>query len=236
MTDEPNVALIADDDEFFRIALRTILTAELGFSEVIEAASLDEAIEILPEHSEISLALFDLAMPGMESPASLKAVRDFDPELRIAVVSASTDRYDILAALEAGVHGYVPKGLGAVDLAAAIRLITSGVIYVPPVLAHRPTRQARFSEENPVDETLAPLPPVALTPRQKDVLVLLVNGLSNKEIARRLDVSTGTVKIHLAALYRSLGVRNRQTAAAAGARLTPEILGDGRDHEKDAGS
>jgi DNA-binding NarL/FixJ family response regulator len=221
MEDKPIVALIADDDEFFRIALRTILTGELGFSEVIETASLDGAIERLPERDDISLALFDLAMPGMESPASLKAVRDFDPELRVAVVSASTDRSDILAALEAGVHGYVPKGLGATELAAAVRLIIAGVIYVPPVLASRPRREDEFVSEKAGAGTPPTLASVSLTPRQRDVLVLLVQGLSNKEIARKLDLGEGTIKIHLAALYRSLGVRNRQAAAAAGARLMP---------------
>lgn len=215
-----NVALIADDDEFFRIALRTILKSELGFADVIEAKSLDQAIEILPERVDVSLALFDLAMPGMESPASLKAVRDFAPNLRIAVVSGSTERANILAALTAGVHGYVPKGLGATELAAAIRLIIDGVIYVPPEIAYLPS----LKEEELFDEMTASAPPapasvLALTSRQRDVLSLLVQGLSNKEIARELHISAGTIKIHLAALYRVLGVRNRQAAAVAGARF-----------------
>jgi DNA-binding NarL/FixJ family response regulator len=214
MVEKPNVALIADDDEFFRIALRAILLDELGFSEVIQTASLDEAIEALPDRPHCTLALFDLAMPGMESPASLKAVREFHPSLRVAVVSGSTERRDILSALEAGVHGYVPKGMGAAELASAIRLIIGGTIFVPPIIAELPAQGA----EEAVPE-LSSLDGVALTPRQRSVLELLVQGMTNKEIARKLGISAGTIKIHLAALYRVLGVRNRQTAAAAGARL-----------------
>lgn len=126
------VALIADDDEFFRIALGFILRSKLNFTEVIETGSLDEAIERLSEREDISLALFDLAMPGMQSAASLAAVREIHPDLKVVVVSASSRRSDILSALTAGINGYVPKGLGASDLAGAIGAILNGAVYVPP--------------------------------------------------------------------------------------------------------
>lgn len=223
MAEARSVALIADDDEFFRIALRTILTSELDFPEVVETASLDDAIEQLAARDDISLALFDLAMPGMESPASLRAVRDVKPELTVAVVSASSSRSHILTALEAGVHGYVPKGLGAGELTSALRQISQGVIYVPPAIAER-TPPGEESEAGEFDDgAVAARGAAFLTPRQRQVLALLVQGYSNKEIARKLDLGPGTVKIHLAALFRNLGVRNRQAAAAAGARLMPEI-------------
>lgn len=225
METAPGTALVADDDEFFRIALRTILQSELDFAEVIEAGSLDEAIEKLSGRADISLALFDLAMPGMESAASLEAVRDFHKDMRVAVVSASTNRTDILAALAAGVHGYVPKGLGATELAAAIGHVLGGAIYVPPAIAGRTPAStevkvvsARRGEVGDADRQVID----ALTPRQREVLELLVDGFSNKEIARKLRLGEGTVKIHMAALFRSLGVRNRQSAAAAGARLLPD--------------
>ncbi|WEX75074.1 response regulator transcription factor [Sinorhizobium numidicum] len=222
--DALHVALIADDDEFFRIALSFILKTKLGFTDVIEARSLDEAIERLSERDDISLALFDLAMPGMESAASLAAVRDVHPDLKVAVVSASSRRSDILSALSAGINGYVPKGLGANDLAEAIRAILSGAIYVPPSLAGR-TAPSQEMESAPATkgrpEELVHRAVEFLTPRQREVLLLLVQGFSNKEIARKLRLGEGTVKIHMAALFRSLRVRNRQEAAAAGARLLP---------------
>jgi DNA-binding NarL/FixJ family response regulator len=226
MEEVPRIALIADDDEFFRIALGTILKNELDFIEVIETGSLDEAIERLSDHGDITLALFDLAMPGMESAASLEAVRDFHDEMRVAVVSASSSRMDILTALAAGVHGYVPKGLGATELAAAIRLVLNGAIYVPPVIAERvpPSANAVGTFSKKEDASDAGNGAIdSLTPRQREVLVLLVQGLSNKEIARALNLGEGTVKIHMAALFRALGVRNRQAAAAAGARLLPGL-------------
>jgi DNA-binding NarL/FixJ family response regulator len=215
---QKKIALIADDDEFFRMALATILTSKLKFAEVVQAASLDEAVEKLSARPDISLSLFDLAMPGMESPANLRAVRDCFETLRVAVVSSSKNRQDILSALEAGVHGYVPKGLGVADLAHALQLIVDGVIYVPPSIADLPAQE----QPAPSREAAAPPPKAALTtltPRQRGVLELLVQGKSNKAIARDLDLGEGTVKVHMAALFRSLGVRTRTAAAVAGGRL-----------------
>jgi DNA-binding NarL/FixJ family response regulator len=218
MKAQKKIALIADDDEFFRMALATILTSKLKFTEVVQAASLDEGVEKLSARNDVSLALFDLAMPGMESPANLRAVRDCFETLRVAVVSSSKNRQDILSALEAGVHGYVPKGLGVADLAHALQLIVDGVIYVPPSIADLP------AQEQPIpSREVAAAPPKAalatLTPRQRGVLELLVQGKSNKAIARDLDLGEGTVKVHMAALFRSLGVRTRTAAAVAGGRL-----------------
>ena len=218
MKAQKKIALIADDDEFFRMALATILTSKLKFAEVVQAASLDEAVEKLSARRDISLSLFDLAMPGMESPANLRAVRDCFETLRVAVVSSSKNRQDILSALEAGVHGYVPKGLGVADLAHALQLIVDGVIYVPPSIADLPAQGLPA----PSREAAAPTPKAALatlTPRQRGVLALLVQGKSNKAIARDLDLGEGTVKVHMAALFRSLGVRTRTAAAVAGGRL-----------------
>ncbi|MBP2233886.1 DNA-binding NarL/FixJ family response regulator [Sinorhizobium kostiense] len=214
------VALVADDDEFFRIALATILRNKLGFAEVLEAGSLDEAIERLADRDDCFLALFDLTMPGMESAASVGAVREVRPDIKVAVVSASSRRSDILTALAAGIHGYVPKSLGAQDLAAALRVILNGAIFVPPSLAGRPPEPTEVAPSQAV-EVPSRRAIESLTPRQREVLLLLVEGLSNKEIARKLRLGEGTVKIHMAALFRSLRVRNRQEAAAAGARLLP---------------
>ncbi|WEJ11999.1 LuxR C-terminal-related transcriptional regulator [Sinorhizobium prairiense] len=216
------VALIADDDEFFRIALGFILKSKLRFTEIIETGSLDEAIERLSEREDVSLALFDLAMPGMQSVASLAAVRDVHPDLKVAVVSASSRRSDILSALTAGINGYVPKGLGATDLAEAVRAILNGAVYVPPSIAGRASpSEAETPAPGAGDQNERRRTIEFLTPRQHEVLQLLVQGFSNKEIARKLKLGEGTVKIHMAALFRSLRVRNRQEAAAAGARLLP---------------
>lgn len=221
-------AIVADDDEFFRIALASILTRQLGFTEVHETASLDAALDRLddPGGAQVTLALFDLSMPGMESASSLGAVRDCFPHVRVAVVSASCARQDILQALDAGVHGYVPKGLGAVELCRALRSIISGQIFVPPSLADV-ARLASSSNDAPVQAWNARRDQAArpgdllgfLTQRQRDVLELLIEGRSNKEIARSLKLGEGTVKVHVTALLRNLGVPNRSAAAVVGTRL-----------------
>ncbi len=219
------VHLIADDDEFFRIALRSILLNQLSCSHVIEAGSLDEAVEQLSEKGPVTLAIFDLAMPGMENAGSLRAVRECFPWTRVAVVSASRRRSNILQALEAGVHGYVPKGLGVRELARALQMIRQGMIYVPSQLADLPAPeeevQFRMSKNTtPVSSRRGVgQQPVDLTSRQKAVLELIVKGLTNKEIAKALGVGDGTVKVHVAAIFRTLGVTSRAAAAAAGIRL-----------------
>ncbi|MFE1603232.1 LuxR C-terminal-related transcriptional regulator [Methylobacterium sp. ID0610] len=217
------VALIADDDEFFRLAMVAILNRSLGFGEVVETGSLDAALDQLAQRANgIALALFDLAMPGMEGPGSLSAVRECFPWVKVAVVSGSSERHKILAALEVGVHGYVPKGLGSSELTRAVGMILDGQIYVPPSLAvlDSPPRPASVrSGPEPADAGLRGGRSVELTPRQRDVLALLVEGKSNKEIARQLQLGEGTVKVHMAALLRSLGVQNRAAAAVVGARL-----------------
>lgn len=213
-------ALIADDDEFFRIALKSILSDRLGIGEVIESGSLDEALEVLGNSDHLDIALFDLAMPGMESSASLGAVRTLFPDTRVVVVSSSRRRDDILTALGTGVHGYIPKGYRVEELTRAIRMIMGGEIYVPPSLAEVSSDVAepvRTEGANPLS-----VRGVTLTTRQWDVLRLIVEGRSNKEIARALNLGEGTVKIHLAAVFRNLGVRNRSAAAVSGAALLSE--------------
>lgn len=224
MSNAAYTALIADDDEFFRLALKAILTGQLGFTDVIETGSLDAALEQLAERPTIALALFDLAMPGMESAASLGAVRECFPAIRVAVVSGSERRRDILLALEAGVHGYVPKSIGAPDMARAIRTIMEGTIFVPPRLAEPSTAEERSTPSAPEGSGR----PASLTPRQYEVLQYLVQGKSNKEIARALQLGEGTVKIHLASLFRNLGVSNRSAAAVAGLRLLGESTNGSR--------
>jgi DNA-binding NarL/FixJ family response regulator len=205
------VALTADDDEFFRLAIRSILKKQIGIADVIEAGSFDDALEKLAETANISLALFDLQMPGMKSVANLKTVRESFPNVRVAVVSASQNRHDVMAALSAGVHGYVPKSLGAAELGRAIELILAGTLFVPNSLAE-------LGPDGP-GVGMSSVPASSLTPRQQQVLDLLVEGKSNKVIARALELGEGTVKIHLAALFRNLDVHNRASAAVIGAKL-----------------
>ena len=218
-------ALIADDDEFFRIALKSILSDRCGFTKVIETSTFDAAIDLLNICDDVQLALFDLNMPGMDNWANLRSIRDFFPPVRVAVVSGSQDRRDILMALNIGLHGFVHKGLGVVELSRAIRSMLEGMVYVPsflPDLPIAPGEQPPASKANPVRPGMAAH---LLTPRQREALELLIIGKTNKMIARDLLLSEGTVKFHLAAIFRVLGVSNRVEAATAGAALLRERVG-----------
>jgi DNA-binding NarL/FixJ family response regulator len=226
--------LIADDDEYFRLALRSLLEDRLGVSVVYEAASFDAAIEILASTNDLALVLFDLNMPGMNNWEDLRSVRDTFPAVRVAVVSASRNRSDILRALEAGMHGYVVKGLGVAALELALREICQGAVYIPPFF---PDMRPGPDEMGKTIDLPAPVPAVfakasllplnrgsrRLTPRQREILGLLVAGRSNKAMARSLNLSEGTVKFHMSAVFRVLGASNRVEAATAGARLLAQI-------------
>lgn len=201
-------ALIADDHELFRSGLKQLLVDELHADDVREADSMDQALDALTSEGGRDLILVDWRMPGMSGAESLAALRDGFPEAKVAVVSAWEERADILAAFGAGVHGYIPKSLSSAEIAAALRSILDGAVYAPPSLGRRevaPAALARQPSAAAIDK---------LTARQKEVLDQLLKGQSSKEIARSLDIAEGTVKIHLAAIYRAAGVRTRAEAIA----------------------
>lgn len=201
--------LIADDHELFRSGLRQLVIDELSATDVREAETLDQAIESLTNEGGGDLILVDLRMPGMSGAEELAALRDGFPNAKIAVVSAWEDRTEIFAALGAGVHGYIPKSLPSSEIAGALRSILAGRIFVPPAIGKR---EAGVSIGAGI--TSAADAGEKLTSRQRDVLNELLKGHSSKEIARTLDIAEGTVKIHLAAIYRALGVRTRAEAIA----------------------
>jgi DNA-binding NarL/FixJ family response regulator len=199
--------LIADDHELFREGLRSLIVDTLDAEPVRQAASLDDALELLAEGAAPDLLIVDLRMPGVSGVESLGALREAFPSTKVVVMSASEDRSDIISALASGVNGYVPKSLSATQVEAALRDVLSGRIYVPGMLGRR----------EGADAAERPAPPTSvegLTGRQKDVLVQLLKGQSSKQIARVLGIAEGTVKIHLAAIYRAAGVRTRAEAIA----------------------
>lgn len=213
------IGLIADDDNYFRLAIGAILTKKLGFTQVIEAGTFDEAVEYLDQNSKVSVVLLDLSMPGMTTLAKLKMVRESFPTARVAVVSGSHSRRDILLSLEAGVHGYVPKSLSVAELTEALKSVLDGNLYVPTLLADVETSLEEEAPAQPVQPEADELNAChTLTQRQREVLELLIKGKSNKEIAIALKLSEGTVKVHLAAIFRCFGVNNRAAAAVAATR------------------
>jgi DNA-binding NarL/FixJ family response regulator len=198
--------LIADDHELFRDGLRSLVEDALGAEDVRQAGSLDEALDIMNESSPPDLLILDLRMPGVSGAEAFAALRDALPGTKVVVMSASEERDDIIAALAGGVHGYIPKSLSASQIEAALRDVLGGRIYAPAALGQR---TAPAPETRPIATSVE-----GLTLRQRDVLGQLMKGQSSKEIARALSIAEGTVKIHLAAIYRAVGVRTRAEAIA----------------------
>ena len=198
--------LIADDHALYRSGLRQLLADELDATVIREAATFDDVVAVLTEEAH-DLVLVDLNMPGMSGAETLAALRDAFPSARVAVVSATEERSEIFAALAAGVHGFVPKSLPAAEIVKALQAVCEGRIFVPATIGQRGGQTA-------AQPTKPAISLETLTHRQKDVLSQLVKGKSSKEIARALDIAEGTVKIHLAAIYRTLGVRTRAEAIA----------------------
>lgn len=210
--------LVADDHGLYRMGLGLLLRDSLGIDDVIEVATFDEALDRLSARPDIRLALFDLSMPGMGGPESLAVVRQTYPALRVAIVSGSESRDDVIRTISTGLAGFVPKNMSESEIAAALRTILDDRIYVPRFVsaaaaadAKGPARaaSAQAAKEPNGEATLD-----KLTPRQRDVLACLTRGLSNKQIAHELDIAEGTVKIHLAALFAHFGARNRTELAA----------------------
>ncbi len=187
--------LIADDHPLVRDALaRTVqqLAAEV---QVREAGDLDGLLRLAAQ-GDADLALVDLNMPGMDGVAGLRRLRAAAPTLPVVVASGQEDAATIRAVLAAGAVGFIPKSERSEVLLGALRLVQSGGTYVPSRLLDAPPAAA------------AP----ELTPRQLDVLRLLLRGEPNKLIARELGLTEGTVKIHIAAILRVLHARNRTEA------------------------
>ena len=149
----------------------------------------------------------------MKGAASIRELRHTYALLRCVVMSGSEQRQDVLDALAAGAFGYIPKSLDPEAMVAAIQQVLGGGIYAPTLLLTEPAETPEPSA------TIDPAVMAMLTPRQYDVLRLLGKGQANKEIARALDISEGTVKIHLAAIFRVLEVRNRTEAVLKASAL-----------------
>ncbi|KRC05575.1 hypothetical protein ASE06_19910 [Sphingopyxis sp. Root214] len=188
--------------------MTTLFARNLGLSDLSEAWDFPSVIARLASRRSIDLVTIDLGLPGMHKREGLRDLRVKYPDVRVVVVTASRDREMVLDALGAGVHGYIPKDYPVHEMADALLKVLGGQIYVPSFLSDLHARKASIADDDGgAHET-------ALTGRQFEVLNLLAAGRSNKEIARLLSIAEGTVKVHIAAAFRMLGVHNRVSAVA----------------------
>jgi DNA-binding NarL/FixJ family response regulator len=224
--------LIADDHELFRDGVRLVLSELDPALEIVEASTFDEAIRRVDQSPGFDLVLLDLVMPGMTWNEGLTALKQRLGETPLVVLTAAEDRRLVADAVRLGASGFIPKTSSAKVMIGALRLVLSGGVYLPPALLED-GEVASLKAALPLgmDSAEAMADPsgtamrssgasgAGLTPRQREVLALLGQGKSNKEIARILDLSEGTVKLHVTAILKALKVHNRTGAVVAAARL-----------------
>jgi two-component system, NarL family, nitrate/nitrite response regulator NarL len=212
--------LIVDDHPLFRDGLAALLCQANADTVVRQAASAEEALRTVDE--EIFDAMFmDLVMPGLCGEPAIREFARRHPDLPVVVLSSSESPSDVRRVINAGASGYIPKSATAQTVVSALRLVLSGNIYVPPLLVSAAARAADLEQPD------APRSLAQLTDRQVDVLRYLRDGLSNKEISANLGIAEKTVKVHIAAIFKTLNVVNRTQAA--------KFLMDAADSSRGAG-
>ncbi|MBB3185170.1 DNA-binding NarL/FixJ family response regulator [Halomonas fontilapidosi] len=204
--------MVADDHPLFREAIAAVIEAGLPDSRLLEAESLDQALRHAAACAELDLVLLDLGLPDASGLEGLQALRAAHPWLPVAILSADQERRTILDALDLGAVGYIPKSTPRRDLLAALAQLLEGQVYLPPEIMRRPAvPQPSIGAGMPT-----PGPRFAeLTDKQLEVLLRLSRGASNKVIARELDIAETTVKTHVSAILRKLGVPGRVQAILA---------------------
>jgi len=211
--------LLVDDHILFREGMRYVLQQlNSGASEIFEAGNFPDGMKLAEEHPELDMALLDLHMPGSEGALSIKSFHHRYPHIPIVVISGE-DSYEIMEkAMDYGAMGFVCKNSAVPVMLNALNLVLSGGIYIPPQLLQK---QGGITEKKAVAAENINLRAneYNLTTRQKQALKHLAEGLSNREIAEKMCLAEGTVKVHIATLYQILNVNNRIEAVRMAEKL-----------------
>ena len=199
--------LVIDDHPIVLDGLQALLSGSGQDMVVLTARDAAGGFKLLDEHPDLDMVLLDLKLPGLNGHAAISEFGRLRPTLPVIVLSSSEDPADVRKAIGLGALGYVPKSASRHALLSAIGLVLNGEIYLPSLMAERP-----FAE-TPREEA-AGSRALRMTERQVEVLAMLSQGLANKVIAARLNLSEKTVKIHISAIFKALNVVNRTQAAA----------------------
>ncbi len=203
--------LLADDHPLFREGIKPLLRKLDDQAEVIEAKDYPSAFEAAHRIDDLDLALMDLYMPGMSGRDGIARFRAAFPDVPVIVLSASEQPEDIQQLLDVGALGYITKSSPSEVILNALRLVLAGGVYLPPSLLGSRVSIEALDELNRQK--------AALTLRQQEVLRELAQGKSNRQIAESLNVTEGTIKIHLATIFRLLNVTNRTEAVLVAQRM-----------------
>lgn len=209
--------LVVDDHPVMREGVRAGLRSLEAALVFVEAADAVEAVQAARAGAPVDLVLFALALPGGSSIESLRVFRgSLDPCPPMVVFSATDDAETVEAVLDAGAMGYIPKTSTPAVMERALHLVLANGIYVPPTVLRREGGARSAAARTPQQRRL---PDLGLTPRQQQVCALMLKGHSVKQIARELEISAATVKVHLQPVLRSIGAKNRTEAIVALQRL-----------------
>lgn len=212
--------LLADDHSLVRDGLSLALKRLDSGTEILEAKDTDEALALAGRHEDIDLILLDVSMPGMNRLEGLERIHRQRPSADIVLLTAHEDSRLMQEALRLGAKGYIPKSSTTEAMLEALRLVLAGGIYVPTILL---TGQAGGPEDGTLHRTDGTIKPsksaVSLTSRQRQILLLLSQGRTNKEIGRHLGLSEATIRTHVSLIFQRLNVRNRTQASHMAMRL-----------------
>lgn len=210
--------LIVDDHRLFRAGVSLLLSNIYDDVHVAEAKDIDTALERLADSGAFDLVLLDLAMPGMEDLDGLRRLRERIPDTPVVMLSAVEEGREVMRAIEMGARGYILKSASEQVLQHAISLALSGETYIPAGV-FLDSDGHLFAPGGDGGNGIGPDNPLSvLTARQKEVLVCMMRGSSNKEIARDLGLLESTVKAHVKAVLKKLGAANRTQASMMGTR------------------
>ena len=210
--------LLVDDHSLFREGMRYVLQQLPDVGEIFEAGNYPDGLKQAELHPELDLALMDLNMPGSEGAISIKFFHQRFPHIPVVVVSGEDSRDKMEKVMSYGAMGFVCKSATAPVMLSALNLVLAGGVYVPPQMLEQ---QGALESSPPerMDKRSLNTNEYGLTPRQMQVLGHLAEGLSNKQIARAVDLAEGTVKIHVAAVYQVLRVNSRMEAVRVAEQL-----------------
>jgi len=227
--------LLVDDHPLILTALKAMIENLVPGVVVNAVSSAREARFTLRVQQDHDLMLLDLQLGDANGFELLTEVRRTDPELSVVVLSSSDRASDVIQAIDLGAMGFLPKRMTTEDLADALRLVMAGGIYVPTMTVNpmrdaeepAPTSAATLAAGGGTGnaDSLPSYEELGVTPRQADVLMLLLQGKSNKDIARRLGLSVETIKDHVQAVLRALGVSSRTQAVLAVGQMTQQRRG-----------
>jgi len=203
--------IIADDHPLFRNALRQAVVGVIPTAKIDEAGSFEELTALLEQDAEVDLILLDLTMPGISGFSGLIYLRAQYPAIPVVIVSASDDVGTISRSVDFGASGFIPKRFGVDTLRDAIPKIMDGDVWIPPDVDLSSVADPEMTRLR--DRLLT------LTPQQVRVLMMLSQGLLNKQIAYELGVSEATIKAHVSAILQKLGVESRTQAVIAAAKI-----------------